>query len=166
MLALSAGTRCGGTSADELVCPFGGVSISGENALWGASSGGGSEGNVLSNFMPGPMVFDFDRPLFCVFFLRRTIKDSWHSMQKIPCEVRAYRRFSIFFLQLRHRKQAAQKAWSPVKIARSSILLPHAVQLYVQLLQINEPSPSRRRFASESRNVPQVLQRKQWMCHL
>jgi len=33
------------------------------------------------------------------------------------------------------------------------------------LLQIREPSPRRRRLASESRRVPQVLQRKQSMCH-
>jgi hypothetical protein len=46
----------------------------------------------------------FDR-----FFLL-AIKVSWQSMQKIPCEVLAYRRFSILRLQLRQRKQAAQKA--------------------------------------------------------
>ena len=50
-------------------------------------------------------------------------------------------------------------------MARSSILLPQALQLYVQLLQIREPSPSKRRFASESRRVPQVLHRKQFRCH-
>lgn len=86
-------------------------------------------------------------------------------MQNIPCEVLAYLRFSIFFLQFRHLKHVAQKAWSPVRMARSSILLLQTLQLYVQLLQIREPSPSRRRFASESRMVPQVLQRKQSMCH-
>jgi hypothetical protein len=64
-----------------------------------------------------------------VFFLRRAMRDSWQLMQKMPCEVRAYRRFSIFRLQLRQRKQVAQKAWSPVRIARSSILLPQALQL-------------------------------------
>jgi hypothetical protein len=31
-------------------------------------------------------------------------------MQNIPCEVRAYLKFSIFFLQFRHLKQFAQKA--------------------------------------------------------
>ena len=86
-------------------------------------------------------------------------------MQNIPCEVLAYRRFSIFRLQLRHRKQVAQKAWSPVRMARSSILLPQALQLYVQLLQMSEPSPRSSKFASESRSVPQVLQRKQLRCH-
>ena len=85
-------------------------------------------------------------------------------MQNMPCEVRAYRRFSILRLQFRHRKHVAQNAWSPVRIARSSILLPQALQLYVQLLQIREPSPRRRRFASESRSVPQVLHRKQFRC--
>ena len=68
-------------------------------------------------------------------------------------------------LQLRQRKQVEQKAWSPVRMARSSILLPQALQLYVQLLQIREPSPRRRRLASESRRVPQVLHRKQSRCH-
>jgi len=86
-------------------------------------------------------------------------------MQKMPCEVRAYRRFSILRLQFLHRKQFAQKAWSPVKMAKSSILLPQWLQLYVQLLQMSEPSPSSSRFASESRRVPQVLQRKQSICH-
>ena len=83
----------------------------------------------------------------------------------MPCEVLAYLRFSIFFLQFRHLKHVAQKAWSPVRMARSSILLLQTLQLYVQLLQISDPSPRRRRFASESRMVPQVLQRKQSMCH-
>lgn len=50
-------------------------------------------------------------------------------------------------------------------MARSSILLPQALQLYVQLLQMREPSPSRSRLASESSRVPHVLQRKQSMCH-
>lgn len=99
------------------------------------------------------------------FFLRLAMSDSWQLMQKIPCDVRAYLKFSIFRLQFRQRKQVAQKAWSPVKMARSSILLPQALQLYVQLLQMREPSPRRRRFASESRSVPQVLHRKQFKCH-
>lgn len=86
-------------------------------------------------------------------------------MQNMPCEVLAYLRFSIFFLQFRHLKHVAQKAWSPVRIARSSILSLQTLQLYVQLLQMRDPSPRRRRFASESRMVPQVLQRKQSMCH-
>lgn len=50
-------------------------------------------------------------------------------------------------------------------MARSSILLPHALQLYVQLLHIKDPSPRRRRFASESRSVSHVLHRKQLRCH-
>lgn len=100
------------------------------------------------------------------FFRRRAIRDSWHDMQKMPCDVRAYRRFSILRLQFLHLKQLAQKAWSPVKIAKSSILLPQWLQLYVQLLQIRDPSPSSSRLASESRSVPQVLQRKQSICHL
>jgi hypothetical protein len=94
------------------------------------------------------------------------MRASWQSIQKIPCDVRAYLRFSIFFLQFRHLKQLAQKAWSPVKMARSSILFPQLLQLYVQLLQIREPSPRRSRFASESSRVPQVLHRKQSICHL
>ena len=50
-------------------------------------------------------------------------------------------------------------------MARSSILLLQALQLYVQLLHMREPSPSRRRLASESRRVLHVLQRKQSRCH-
>ena len=42
-------------------------------------------------------------------------------------------------MQFRHLKQLAQKAWSPVKMARSSILFPQWLQLYVQLLHIREP---------------------------
>lgn len=68
-------------------------------------------------------------PFLLFFFLRRCINDSWHSMQKIPCDVRAYFRFSIFFLQFRHLKHGAQKAWSPVRMAKSSILFPHTLQL-------------------------------------
>lgn len=45
-------------------------------------------------------------------------------------------------------------------------MLPQALQLYVQLLHISEPSPRSNKFASESRRVPQVLQRKQFKCHL
>lgn len=105
----------------------------------------------------------FVRP---VFLRRRAIKASWQSIQKMPCEVRAYLRFSIFLLQFLHLKQFAQKAWSPVRMAKSSILFPQLLQLYVQLLQIKEPSPSSNRFASESRRVSQVLHLKQSMCHL
>lgn len=99
------------------------------------------------------------------FFRRLAMSVSWQPMQKMPCEVRAYRRFSILRLQLRQRKHVAQNACSPVRIARSSILLPQALQLYVQLLQMRDPSPRSRRFASESSNVPHVLHRKQSKCH-
>jgi hypothetical protein len=128
--------------------------------------GGGIAGSDLSSLT----LFDsFDRCVVVdrppVFLRRRAIRASWHSIQKMPWDVRAYRRFSIFLLQLRHLKQLAQKAWSPVRIAKSSILFPQLLQLYVQLLQIREPSPRRRRFASESRRVPQVLHLKQSICH-
>jgi hypothetical protein len=99
-----------------------------------------------------------------VFLRRRAMSASWQSIQKMPWDVRAYLRFSILRLQLRHLKQSEQNAWSPVRIARSSILLPQLLQLYVQLLQISEPSPSSKRLASESSRVPQVLQRKQSIC--
>ncbi|KAL2813690.1 hypothetical protein BJX63DRAFT_211516 [Aspergillus granulosus] len=128
-----------------------------------SASSGGRDGSDLSSFMPGLLCFFELMPRF--FFLRRCIKDSWQSMQKIPCDVRAYRKFSIFLLQFRHRKHWAQNACSPVRIARSSILFPQELQLYVQLLQINDPSPSRRRCASESRRVLHELQRKQSICH-
>ena len=62
--------------------------------------------------------------LLPVFLRRRAISASWQSMQNMPCDVLAYLRFSIFLLQFRHLKQLAQKAWSPVRIARSSILFP------------------------------------------
>lgn len=85
-------------------------------------------------------------------------------MQKMPWDVRAYRKFSIRRLQLRHLKHGPQNAWSPVRIARSSILLLQELQLYVQSLQMSDPSPRRRRFASESRRVPQLWHRKQSIC--
>jgi hypothetical protein len=47
---------------------------------------------------------------FAVLLRLLAIKASWQSMQKMPCDVRAYRKFSIFFLQFRHLKQLAQKA--------------------------------------------------------
>lgn len=56
-----------------------------------------------------------------VFFFLRASSVSWQLMQKMPCEVLAYCRSSIFFLQLRQQKHEEQKAWSPVRIARSSI---------------------------------------------
>jgi len=85
-------------------------------------------------------------------------------MQKIPWLYLAYRKFSIFRLQLRQREQEAQKAWSPVSIARSSIFWEQALHEYVQLLQISDPSPSNSRLGSESSEVPHVLQRKQSKC--
>ena len=84
---------------------------------------GGRAGRDLSTLAVGP------GSGFFVFFRRRAMRDSWHDMQNMPCEVRAYRRFSILRLQLRHRKQLAQKAWSPVRMARSSILFPQWLQL-------------------------------------
>lgn len=108
--------------------------------------------------------FEREDGLRPVFLRRRAISASWQSIQKMPWDVRAYLRFSIFLLQLRHLKQSEQKAWSPVRMARSSILLPQLLQLYVQLLHMSEPSPSRRRFASESSSVPQVLHLKQSIC--
>ena len=84
---------------------------------------GGRAGSDLSTF--GAAV---DEGGFLVFLRRRAMSDSWQAMQKMPCEVRAYRRFSILRLQLRQRKQFAQKAWSPVRMARSSILLPQWLQ--------------------------------------
>lgn len=86
----------------------GGVSRSGVSAVCVAAPGG-SDGNDFSNSM---LLLD----CFCLpdeffdFFRRLAISPSWHSMQKIPCDVLAYRRFSICFLQFRHRKQLAQNA--------------------------------------------------------
>lgn len=140
-----------------------GVSPSGEMALW-CTALGGNDGRDLSSSILLLLDCLCRLEFFADFFRRLAINDSWHSMQNIPCDVRAYRRFSIFFLQFRHLKQLAQNAWSPVRMAKSSILLPHALQLYVQLLQMRDPSPRSKRFASESRRVPQVLQRKQSMC--
>lgn len=84
----------------------------------------------------------------------------------MPCDVRAYRRFSILRLQFRHRKQLAQNAWSSVRIARFSILFPQTLQLWMQLLQMSDLSPRRSRLAFQSSNTPQVLHRKQSTCHL
>lgn len=77
----------------------------------------------LSRDFEPEVAVDFD------FFRLLAMRDSWQLMQNIPCDVLAYRRFSIFLLQFLHRKHVAQKAWSPVRMARSSILLPHALQL-------------------------------------
>ena len=144
-----------------------GILFSGIYAVFRAAlSTGGKDGNDLSRcellfaFCLCPVLFRD------VFFLLLAINASWQSMQNMPCDVLAYLRFSIFRLQFLHLKQFAQKAWSPVKMARSSILFPQLLQLYVQLLHINEPSPSKSRLASESRRVPHVLQRKQSICHL
>lgn len=98
----------------------GGVSISGVKTLCETALGG-SAGNDLSNIGAAPLEVAGG---FFDFFRRRAMSDSWQDMQNIPCDVRAYRRFSIFRLQFRQRKQLAQKAWSPVRIAKSSILLP------------------------------------------
>lgn len=96
----------------------------------GGTALGGSAGSDLSVII-GEL--SFSRAFACAaafdFLRRRAMRDSWQFMQNIPCEVRAYRRFSIFLLQFLHRKHVAQKAWSPVRIARSSILFPQALQL-------------------------------------
>ncbi len=71
------------------------------------------------------IVFSALRP-----FARRLSKSvSWHGMQKRPNDVLAYLKFSILRLQLRHRKQSAQNAWSPVRMARSSIFLLQACMM-------------------------------------
>ena len=147
-----------------------GLSVSGAQAALRSTALGGREGSDLSNSIVlllvgcGGLLCRLEAFL-CDFFLRLCIRFSWHSMQNMPCDVLAYLRFSIFLLQFRHLKQFAQKAWSPVRIAKSSILSLQTLQLYVQLLQMSEPSPRRRRFASESRMVLQVLHLKQSMCH-
>lgn len=96
-----------------------GVSRSGVKAACGCAALGGKAGSDLSTF--GAMPADGG---FFDFLRRRAMSDSWQVIQKIPCDVRAYRRFSILRLQFLHRKQFAQKAWSPVRIAKSSILFP------------------------------------------
>jgi hypothetical protein len=63
-----------------------GVSTSGVNVLrcwWSSSNCGGSAGRDLSTFGAAGAGGFLD------FFRRRAIKDSWHDMQKIPCDVRA-----------------------------------------------------------------------------
>ena len=67
---------------------------------------GGSEGRLLSRCMLLLLLACFRCVVF--FFRLLAIKPSWQSMQNMPCDVRAYRRFSIFFLQLRQRKHPAQ----------------------------------------------------------
>ena len=99
--------------------------MSGEKALCVAAPGG-SEGSAFS--LTGITAFCPGLGVPFAFFRRLAIKLSWQLMQKMPCDVRAYLRFSIFFLQLRQRKHELQKAWSPVRMARSSILLPQALQ--------------------------------------
>jgi hypothetical protein len=141
------------------------VSGFGLKAPCGMAFGGSAGKDFSTSIVDVSFSFDFDSAAALDFFLRLAISDSWQLIQKIPCEVLAYLRFSILRLQFRQRKQVAQKAWSPVRIAKSSILFPHALQLYVQLLQIRDPSPRSSRFASESRSVPQVLHLKQLRCH-
>lgn len=102
-----------------------GVSSSGVKDVCGPPALGGKAGRDLSTLGAGPA----DDGGFFDFLRRRAIRDSWQAMQKIPCEVRAYRKFSILRLQFLQRKQFAQKAWSPVKMARSSILFPQWLQL-------------------------------------
>jgi hypothetical protein len=68
--------------------------------------GGGRLGKDLFN----PSLAGTGFLLAFLFFLRRAMRLSWQLMQKIPCDVRAYRRLSIFRLQLRQRKQLAQNA--------------------------------------------------------
>lgn len=97
-------------------------------SVYRLASGGGIAGKDLSNNMLLDN-FERDEGFRPVFLRRRAMSASWQSMQKMPCEVRAYLRFSIFRLQLRHLKQSEQNAWSPVKMARSSILLPQLLQL-------------------------------------
>ena len=106
----SLGRSRGGISVGVSECVSeGGVSSSGESVLLGAALGG-RDGKDLSS--RAVFAADFCRcaALRAVFFLRLAIIASWHSMQNIPCDVRAYRKFSIFFLQFLHLKQLAQKA--------------------------------------------------------
>lgn len=58
-----------------------GVSMSGVKV---GCSWGGSAGSDLSTLGVGP-----DAAFLDDFLRRRAISDSWHVMQKIPCEVRA-----------------------------------------------------------------------------
>jgi hypothetical protein len=61
-----------------------GVSRSGVKAFPPAGTAlGGRAGKDLSTFGVGAAGG------FLVFFRRRAMSDSWHDMQKIPCEVRA-----------------------------------------------------------------------------
>ena len=100
----------------------------------------------------------------CTFPRLRSIRLSWHTIQNNPFDVRAYFKFWIDFLQLRHSKHFAQKAASPVNIARSSIFSPHVEQSYVHLSQIKDPSPRSKRLESGSIIASQVVQRKQSVC--
>lgn len=129
--------RCPGGSSvgvSEYVSD-GGLSFPGGTAALRSTALGGKEGRDLSSSMLllwccWRCLWRFDPfVVLWFFFRRRCINDSWHSMQKMPCDVRAYLRFSILFLQFRHLKHVAQKAWSPVRMAKSSILLPHTLQL-------------------------------------
>jgi hypothetical protein len=87
-------------------------------------------------------------------------------MQKMPCHVLAYLRFSISRLQFLHLKQPRQNAWFSARIARSSILFPQAEQEYVQLSQRRPSSPCSSNSESIPRRVPHVPHLKQSICHL
>jgi hypothetical protein len=100
---------CMGERAVSEYVSDGGVSMSGENAFVGTAPGG-SDGNAFSTG-----ALPLAPPWACrgaalAFFLRRAMSDSWQLIQKMPCDVRAYLRFSIFLLQFLHLKQLAQKA--------------------------------------------------------
>jgi hypothetical protein len=71
---------------------------------------GGSAGRDFSTSIGDWSSFFFAFWAALVFFLLLAISDSWQLMQNMPCDVRAYLRFSIFRLQFRHRKHVAQKA--------------------------------------------------------
>jgi len=61
-----------------------GVSRSGVKAFPPVGTAlGGRAGRDLSTLAVGP------EGGFLVFFRRRAMRDSWHDMQKIPCDVRA-----------------------------------------------------------------------------
>ena len=61
-----------------------GVSRSGVKPGCCCTALGGKAGSDLSTFGTGA-----EEGGFFDFFLRRAMSDSWHAMQKIPCDVRA-----------------------------------------------------------------------------
>lgn len=61
-----------------------GVSKSGVNKVPVCTALGGKAGRDLSTLGVG-----FAGGGFFVFFRRRAMRDSWHDMQKMPCDVRA-----------------------------------------------------------------------------